>query len=44
MENPGRRSYYNNYSPMISKNNIYNMNNNYLRNQANNRDNQTSSY
>ena len=44
MENPGRISYYNNYSHMISNNNIYNMNNNYLRNLVNTRDNQSPSY
>ena len=44
MENPGRRSYYNNYSSMISNNNIYSMNNNYLRNPVNTRDNHSPSY
>jgi len=44
MENQNRRSYYNNYSPMISNNNIYSMNNNYLRSPINNRDNQSPSY
>ena len=44
MEIQGRRSYYNNFSPMIQNNNIYKMNNNYLRNPVNNRDNQSSFY